>query len=192
MKELISLNLSDIEKDLGQPFLNSLLSSFSCPLDSDIQDFIHNKALSFSQQSIAKTHLVFLGENDFGFAGIFALTQKNMQIDASGQSKNICKKLNKYGKLNTETNIYDIPSILIAQLSKNYANGINNYIDGCDLLEVACEKIKSIQKDLGGKLVFLECKENDKLIDFYEANGFRRAQSDDNGPNTLIKMFKLL
>ena len=37
---------------------------------------------------------------------------------------------------------------------------------------MACDKVKDVQSDLGGKFVYLECEDKEKLIDFYSANGF--------------------
>ncbi|GHU61552.1 hypothetical protein AGMMS49983_01460 [Clostridia bacterium] len=54
-----------------------ILSSFSCPDNQDIENFLKNNAVSFSKQGIAQTHLVSTlhnGENII--LGYFALTLK--------------------------------------------------------------------------------------------------------------------
>ena len=45
-------------------------------------------------------------------------------------------------------------------------------ITGDELLSEACNKIKRMQIDMGGKFAYLECEDKPKLIDFYSRNGF--------------------
>ncbi len=82
-------------------------------------------------------------------------------------SKRIAKKMGSHGNYNPESRQYIVPAILIGQLGKNYFEG-NNF----ELLGLALEKIKTLQKEMGGKLVYLECEDKQKLIEFYEKNGF--------------------
>ena len=89
---------------------------------------------------------------------------------------------------------------LIGQLGKNYSNGHNKLITGDELLQMACDKIESIQVELGGRFTYLECEDKPVLIDFYERNGFwnfgkRQLDADekDNFETTsLIQLLKYL
>ena len=61
-------------------------------------------------------------------------------------------------------------------------------ISGSDILQMALNKIQIIQKEIGGKFVFLECENEPKLIKFYEDNGFvrcgeRQRDRDELGVN---------
>ena len=38
---------------------------------------------------------------------------------------------------------------------------------------MAIDKIKMVQNEVGGRFVYLECEEEQKLIDFYESNNFK-------------------
>lgn len=66
------------------------------------------------------------------------------------------------------------------------------------LLKLACNKIKEIQNAIGGRYVFLECEDNEKLIEFYESNGFecfgkRNLEKDEREKNKgeyLLQMLK--
>ena len=40
------------------------------------------------------------------------------------------------------------------------------------LLKIACDKIKAVQYDLGGRFAYVECEAKPKLIEFYKRNGF--------------------
>jgi len=39
---------------------------------------------------------------------------------------------------------------------------------------MAIDKIKSIQRESGGRYTYLECEDKPKLIQFYERNGFQK------------------
>jgi hypothetical protein len=60
------------------------------------------------------------------------------------------------------------------------------------LLQIACDKVVAIQADLGGKLVYIECEETPKLLDFYTRNGFRVMESGARSNEELIQMIKFL
>lgn len=53
-----------------------------------------------------------------------------------------------------------------------YQNGYNKLITGDELLAIACEKIKKIQLNLGGRFTYLECEDPPRLVEFYMRNGF--------------------
>lgn len=73
-------------------------------------------------------------------------------------------------------------------------------ITGDELLKLACDKIKSIQDEIGGKVTYLECEDKPKLIEFYESNGFvnfgkrelDKDEKDDLSGQYLIQMLKYL
>ena len=45
-------------------------------------------------------------------------------------------------------------------------------ISGDELLDEACQKISRIQFELGGRFAYVECEDKERLISFYERNGF--------------------
>lgn len=51
--------LKDMIDELGEEKTKEVLSQFSCPLNLDVQNFLHNNAIEFAKQSITATHLVF-------------------------------------------------------------------------------------------------------------------------------------
>ena len=64
---------------------------------------------------------------------------------------------------------------MIAQWGKNYADNSDKLITGDELLKIACDDVKSTQFILGGKVVYLECENKSRLLEFYESNGFKNA-----------------
>lgn len=83
-------------------------------------------------------------------------------------------------------------------MGKNYNNEYNKLISGDILLKLACNKIKEIQNLIGGRFVFLECEDNDKLKEFYESNGFEcfgkrnleKDERDKSNGEYLLQMLK--
>ena len=61
-------------------------------------------------------------------------------------------------------------SILIGQLGKSY--NYKDKIDGKTLLNYAIGNIYRIHNLIGSRIVFLECLNNEKVVKFYQDNGF--------------------
>lgn len=91
------------------------------------------------------------------------------------------KRIAKFGT-RQETG-YSLATPLIAQLGKNYTNNYNALITGDELLYLALNKVKQIQSDIGGRLVYLECEDIEKLVDFYSSNGFLNFGQRDLDPD---------
>lgn len=53
------VNLGILIEELGEDTVKDILSSFSCPLNPDVEGFLKHKAIDFAKQSWAQTHLVF-------------------------------------------------------------------------------------------------------------------------------------
>lgn len=177
-----------------------LLSKFSCPLNADVETFLRKKAIEFARQGFSQTHLVFASyKRNPEIAGYFTLANKSIAISRRKLSKTLLKRINRFAAFDqaTRTNYLSMP--LIAQLGKNYTGGMNKLISGDELLKLACDKVKQVQLDLGGKFVYLECEDKPKLIDFYSSNGFcefdRRAlDKDETGIDGeyLVQMLKYI
>lgn len=131
--------------------------------------------------------------------GYFALSNKSITISRKALSNTLRKKVTKFGYFERDLNKYIINAPLIGQLGKNYK--YKDLITGDELLKLACAKIKETQNVIGGKIVYLECADHPKLIEFYTSNGFvdfarRQLESDekdlyDDG-EYLVQMLKYL
>ena len=73
---------------------------------------------------------------------------------------------------------------VIAQLGKNYALPKEDQIDGSLLLELATDTISKIQYSIGGVVQFLECEDNEFLLDFYAQNHFKQFDTRFVVPET--------
>ncbi len=173
MDGLVELNLKTYIEAVGDSEAKNLLASFLCPMNADVQEFLRIKAFEFSKQGITQTHLVFASyQNEPVLVGYYSLTNKVITVKKNCVSATSAKKIAKFGTYNDQSHAYIVPAPLIAQIGKNFASGYNRLISGDVLLALACQKVKQVQLDIGGKIVYLECEDNPKLLDFYSRNGF--------------------
>ena len=90
--------LKDIIEGLGEPKTHEILSLFSCPLNRDVENFLHNKAIEFAKQSISATHLVSTShKGETRLVGYFTLANKNIIVSNKAISKTLRKRINKFG-----------------------------------------------------------------------------------------------
>ena len=73
---------------------------------------------------------------------------------------------------------------MIAQLGKNYALPQEEQIDGELLLDLATDTISKVQYSIGGVVKFLECEDNEFLLDFYAKNHFKEFDTRFVVPET--------
>lgn len=201
MDEYDIVSLKDMIAEMEEGEIKCRLSSFSCPLNSDIEHFIHNKAIEFSKQNIAPTKLVYAHyQGRRVMCGYYTITLKAFTVMKKDVGANTFSRLKKFGSYNSDLEQCTIPAPLIAQLGKNFTEGYDKLISGTELLKLACDDIRAVQDIIGGKAVYIECENKKCLVDFYESSGFvafgKRALDKDemdklNG-RYLIQMLKYL
>lgn len=141
------VNLKDMIQELGEGRTKEILSEFSCPLNKDVEFFLHCKAIEFARQGIAQTQLVVTSYKDKPvLVGYFTLSNKVLEIPRKNISKNVAKKVNRFAMARdarrSMTDNYMISAPLIGQLGKNFANGYDNLIPGDVLLKLATDKVR--------------------------------------------------
>lgn len=167
--------LSEMVEEIGEEKTREVLSNFSCPLNKDVEDFLKNKAIPMIPQNKCPVHLVFSSyKKDPVLIGYYAVCVKTIEIPKGSVNRRFYERLAKFDErdaLSKDKLVMSAP--LIAQLGKNYYNGYNNLIRGDELLKLACDDISMVLKNVGGKVVYLECEPKEKLKTFYINNGFR-------------------
>ena len=143
------------------------------------------------------TYLVFRQNNqkDADFVGYFSLTIKPVSIHVSTISKSMARKLERISVLDENAGTYTVSAYLIAQLGKNFALSKEKRISGDELLELALDIIYQAKYLLGGVIEFLECEDNEALMNFYERNGFRFFNSrvtQGESPHKLNQLLKFI
>lgn len=167
------INLLDLLIEIGEAEVTSVLSDFCCPLAPDVECFIRKKAVDFAQRGWAQTHLVFATKDrEQILVGYFTLALKVITIPVKNVSKSVQKRISSFSTYDMTIDAFCLSAPLIAQLGKNYLNNYNILISGDNLLTIACDKISSVMKDLGGRFSYIECEDKPALINFYERNNF--------------------
>lgn len=200
MSGYLQVNIADILKSENSEEMlkKSGISSFSCPLNADVEYFLKNKAVEFAKRNLSVTYLVYSkhkGNNVL--IGYFTLSNKFFTIKQGILSKTLQRKISYYGKRYPELKRYVVPAILIGQLGKNFLNNYDSLISGDELLKMACDKVADVQHSIGGKFVYLECEDNERLLDFYSSNGFvdfgkRTLDPDEVGKIKGIELLQML
>ncbi|MBO6229723.1 MAG: N-acetyltransferase [Ruminiclostridium sp.] len=195
------VSLKDMIEELGESEVKSRLSAFYCPLNFDIEYFLKNKAIEFAKQQIAPTRLVFASyKGDLVLCGYFTIATKSFVVSKNNVSSNTFKRLKKFGTYDEVSKKCSIPAPLIAQLGKNFQNGYDKLISGDELLTLACNEVKKVQYIIGGKVVYIECEDKSRLLQFYERNGFKsfgkrnldKDERDKLDGEYLVQMLKYL
>jgi len=197
--KIISLN--EMLLQLGEERVGEILSSFSSPLNEDVEAFLKQKAVEFDKQSISRTQLVFASYQEKpALVGYFTLAYKDFTIPVRSIGSNLRSRLRKFAICDSDMRAYKISAPLIAQLSKNFTGGLNKLITGDELLKIACDMVSEIQMQIGGRIVYVECEDKHKLREFYESNGFvvfnerqlDAKSKEDMGVNYLLQLLRYL
>lgn len=198
------VNLKILIEEIGEDAVKSILSNFSCPINPDVEFFLSKKAIEFSQNGWAQTHLVFASyQENWVLVGYFALANKYIRISAKKLGKasgSLRRRIAKFATFDSSLKSYILAAPLIAQLGKNYDRGYDKLITGDELLSEACNKIRKLQFDIGGKFAYIECEDKTKLTDFYDRNGFcefdirylDRDETDKLDGDYLVQMLKYI
>lgn len=182
--------------------IQEAISTFYCPQNPDVEQFLKAKAFDFAKQGITATYLIFAPYKGHpALVGYFALANKYMFVPKQKiDSRTWRQRISKFGQYNDDMKGYQLSIPLIAQLGKNFHNDYNKLISGDELLKLACDKVKQIQIMLSGKLTYVECEDKECLIQFYTANGFRRianrylskAERRENDNPYLVQLIKYI
>lgn len=173
MKGYNVINLHHLVEELGEDSVNAILLNFSCPINRDVETFIRNKAIEFSKQGLARTYIVSTSYRKKQVViGYFTLAYKSLHVAKNRLTQSWTKRLAKFGNYDKGLKKYSVPAPLIAQLSKNYTNSYNQLISGDELLSLSLERLAAVQMIIGGRIIFLECQDVERLLEFYKRNGF--------------------
>ena len=194
--DYIELNLLEMLNTYGEDKLQSILSSFMCPQNKDVENFIQSKAIEFAKQRLAMTYLVFSDAESPDFVGYFTLANKFVSINGNALSRTLQKRIAKFSQYDEELDRFLVSMPLIAQLGRNFDPTLSASIPGQELLSIACSKVQEAQFIIGGKAVYIECASNPKLYDFYSSFKFvqfgqRERDTDEIAESPiLVQMLK--
>lgn len=169
--------LADLLANKSTNQIKKLLKTFVCTKNTDVQDFLHNKAITFERNLRSCTYL-YTSNADKSVVAYITLGIKSLLTNDLSDEAIVF--------LDGYTNeILSIPCYLIAQLGKS---------DTCKekigkfLLDDALSIIDKSQDSLKGRFVLIDSVNDDKVINFYKANSFIALENDKSLKS--IKMIK--
>lgn len=177
--------------------LNHILSSFSCAYDEDIQNFLHNRAIDFENLLKSRTYLV-VDEEQFenpAFSldkltiyGYISLAVKVFTVPETTSNRQR-QKLDGFSAKEHGKQISNFPCYLIGQLARN-SNVPKDTISGAEMLKIANTIIGEAVKLVGGRNILVECRNNEKLIQFYLNNGFYKVSQVPDENQIMIQLIR--
>lgn len=171
--ETETINILDIFEKCGEEALLTCLSSFSCPKNMEVENFLKEKALDFARKKLSITYLL-MDNNDATLLGYFTLAHKTIEIfNYSTLSNTTKRKLSLYANCEIDSSCYTISAFLLAQIGKNNSVENGRRINGNILMETVIDILLDIQHRIGGGIIFLDCEDNEKLRKYYEQNRYK-------------------
>ena len=158
--------------------VKKLLETFNCARNIDLQDFLHDKAVTFEKNLRSRTYL-YIDNTTQEVAAYFTITISTLHTD--GISSEIIELLDGY-----KDDVGSIPCFLIGQLGKS--DKFEPRKIGEFILDDTIVIIDQSQKSLGGRFILLDAINKEQVIKFYEANAFFPIENDPSSEN--IKMIK--
>ena len=156
-------SLKYILAEYGIERTQKVLSSFICD-NTDVQDFINNRAITHEQRGLSKTILIFDEENGV-LLGFYTLSIKSLVLS---DKLNSSKRKAYFGTAQTNGDV--IPAILIGQLAKNEA--VDSAFTGTDLMSLIFAYIYRADKLLPSVVSYVEHNGSKNLFRYYEKHGF--------------------
>ncbi|MDR1795851.1 MAG: hypothetical protein LBR44_00150 [Clostridiales Family XIII bacterium] len=162
-----------------------MIEEFSCAKDTDVETFLKEQAIRYERDGLSRTYLYITSENDDpAIAAFFSVAITSTEFPGVTKSRK-AKILG--GKPGRDTKDH-FGGILVAQLGRSDAFAQGD-INGHEMIEDAEYVIERGCYYLGGKVVYLDCRE--PLIGFYEQNGYALVKPELY-PSGYFKMFKSL
>ena len=155
----------------------AMTANFTCPLNLDVEHFLKATALHNQIMHISRTKLVTLPTSDkLTLVGYYSLALQVLDLDRI-TSNSLRKKITGFKRENK----LGAAVYLIGQMGKNFHDDADKLITGKDLFLLAMQDILKAQQAVGGRIVVVECKNDDKLRKFYEDTlGFKLIDTADD------------
>ena len=153
------------DAEIGEDVLLRIFSDFSCPINPDVEQFLKERAIEFTKKNQSVTYLV-ISSDDGELLGYFTIAVKPITVNADNFSGTVRRKISRVSELDEASHSYNLSAYLIAQIGKNYTEGLNN-------------RIKPLMK-------FYQDENNFKMF------STRESKSAVNEPHTLVQLLKTL
>ena len=185
--------LSNLLKSEDGEILFTLFSESFVSKNKDVEAFLKTKAVQSVKLYTSSTYLVYESAECIDLLGYFTLATKMLTLNPQNLSSAQTKIIKRFVSLDSETNTFRLPAVLLAQFGRNFAEESAS-ISGSELMKIALECIETAVSLTSGKVLFLECEPKKKLVKFYQYCGFFLTEnivySRDN--KALVQMFRFV
>lgn len=160
------------------------MSTLQCGKDDGVVKFLKQTAKKFENLGKARTYLICQSNNGkLELLGYYSISLQVLNITKLTEDE--IKELDGFSATKHDKRITSLPAILIGQFCKN--DIFKNSITGDEIMEECFKTIARGRELFGGRVVFLECKNEPKLIAFYERLGFNKIEQENDKLIQLIK-----
>jgi len=159
--------------------VKELLQTFPCSRNSDLQDFLHNKALTFEKHLRSRTYL-YIDNETKEVSAYFTISIATLHTDDI--SSEVIKMLDGY-----QENTKSIPCFLIGQLGKS--DHYKNKKIGAFILEDSIEIIDNLHNAVGGRFILLDAININEVISFYEDSLFFPIETSNTESIKMIRPY---
>ena len=159
--------------------VKELLQTFPCSRNSDLQDFLHNKALTFEKHLRSRTYL-YIDNETKEVSAYFTISIATLHTDDI--SSEVIKMLDGY-----QENTKSIPCFLIGQLGKS--DHYENKKIGAFILEDSIEIIDNLHSAVGGRFILLDAININEVISFYEDSLFFPIETSNTESIKMIRPY---
>lgn len=189
MIEYNLISLSDILTDeYDRECIETAFKEFSCRRETDLEDFLVDKAILYEKTNYGKTYLFIDSaqlkeKNKFSIIAYYTIAQRSLDISALSKKKR--RKL--LGEYPGRDSLNSVPTYLVGQLGRN-DNYSSEKLNGKQILNECYNSISTAARVVGGNIIVLECREN-MFGKFYENQGFKKLhlELNESGLYTLYK-----
>lgn len=187
VRPLRELLLSD---EWSNSSIKKALSAFACNRDNDVMRFLKQYAINNERNGSTRTYLA-LGPKAFdegkldlwGFYSISLTVVDYSDIDVEYRHELM-------GNVPGLQMSPSFPGFLVAQLARADSMGCG-LLSGVDLLHSAEWTIYEASKIVGGRFLYLDCK--NALVDYYEEHGYSELYMDEKTKlHKMLKRFEVL
>jgi hypothetical protein len=165
--------LSEILQDGQEAELNAAFAAFSCR-DKDVENFLKTKAIEHERRKKSRTYLVLAEADELCVLAYFTLSLKILTFD-SELSKTAIQTIDGFNK-----RAKAVPVMLIGQFGKDSAAAAVESLTGDTLMSLCKYYLGGAQSIVGGRVALVECLPVAPVMSFYERNGFKFLQKDEN------------
>jgi len=155
-------SLNELLEFSSKSQIKKLVKTFKCQKNADLELFLHQKAIIFEKKGRSRTYL-YIDTKAKKIIAYFTISISSLNIE-NFSTKTISYL---YGQNNVSSKC--LPCYLIGQLGKS--DNCNLKI-GNQLLKKSITIIIKGHNILNGRFILLDSLNNDKIIKFYQNNGF--------------------